>query len=90
VDDIYGNREYEGCEVVVIFWNGLHEGLLRSAAQIPAKLEQDFYEILPGFATFHFANFDFVETGFVSQILPGPAKVYKDFTFTLHKKVEKD
>lgn len=49
MDDIYGNREYEGCEVVVIFWNGLHEGLLRSAAQIPAKLEQDFVEILPGF-----------------------------------------
>ena len=47
MDDIYGNREYEGCEVVIIFWNGLHEGLLDFISQIPAKLEQDFYEILP-------------------------------------------
>ena len=67
MDDIYGNREYEGCETVVIFLNGLHEGLLDFISQIPAKLEQDFYEILPG-----------------------PAMVYKDFTFALHKKVEKD
>ena len=48
MDDIYGNREYEGCEAVVIFLNGLHEGLLDFISQIPAKLEQDFVEILPG------------------------------------------
>lgn len=52
MDDIYGNRKYEGCEAVVIFLNGLHEGLLDFISQIPAKLEQDFYEILQGLLRF--------------------------------------